>query len=58
MYVLEEATVTMTTALNPPLHWYLRDPTTGVVSALSDDLKVYGNQAIINKVTPRNSGTI
>ncbi|KAL5267652.1 hypothetical protein ACHWQZ_G004633 [Mnemiopsis leidyi] len=57
MYVLKDTRVTMTTRLDPPVHWYLTSVAENVVYARSADLTVYGNQAVISKVTSENWGT-
>ena len=47
----------MTAELDPPVHWYLMTSSDHVVYARSEDLVVYGNQAVISRVTESNWGT-
>lgn len=54
MFVLVGSRVTMTTELSPPVHWYLT--VDHVVYAMSKELLVFGNQAVIDNVGPRNLG--
>lgn len=47
----------MTAELDPPVNWYLTSISDHVVYARSEDLVVYGNQAVIGRVTATNWGT-